>query len=436
MHDSPHFNPIGFQEDFADYVGSPPVDTSYQEPDVAGEHLDRREPRIEPVYDSAVMRWASQTGPKIKITHDHVLFALASFFTSAGGQIAIPQSRIAEEAHLSRQVVNPKLSDLVQAGLIEREEQRHGVSGKREYLYRLTGEYRAWEPTPVGPEGRQPVNEAVLRRRIAEMEEQQNDSPLSSKSLYNLTTTLLLTNPGQELDNNSSTSSDNRTTNDDVPVVKQKGLQRDDPYIPSSVVDRKGRRIPGARDSMTESQLMRIFHEQERTGLSNQDILASWPDIHPGTPPPDIIDTVTVTKSRAHMIIRWIGRQPDAMSLPTAMTPDPVTNASELPVELPPSDLAAADTWNAVLSDLELEVPRATFETWLKQTRGIAFDGQDLLVEVPSKFAVEWLEQRMYQTILRALRRSSGQPLDVRFRESPEPCPVAGEPAQVSGGRT
>ncbi len=85
------------------------------------------------------------------------------------------------------------------------------------------------------------------------------------------------------------------------------------------------------------------------------------------------------------------------------------------------TDISPKETWNATLGQLELEVPRATFDTWLKQTEGIAFDGLDLLVEVPSVFAVEWLEQRMYQTILRTLRRVAGQPFDVRFQVQPDP---------------
>ena len=85
------------------------------------------------------------------------------------------------------------------------------------------------------------------------------------------------------------------------------------------------------------------------------------------------------------------------------------------------TDISPKETWNATLGQLELEVPRATFDTWLKQTEGIAFNGLDLLVEAPSVFAVEWLEQRMYQTILRTLRQVSGQPFDVRFQVQPDP---------------
>ena len=74
-----------------------------------------------------------------------------------------------------------------------------------------------------------------------------------------------------------------------------------------------------------------------------------------------------------------------------------------------------------------MELPRTTFDTWLKETEGLSFDGMDLLVQVPSVFTIAWLEQRMYQTILRAVRQASGDLLDVRFQVSSE---VGGEELQ------
>ena len=100
------------------------------------------------------------------------------------------------------------------------------------------------------------------------------------------------------------------------------------------------------------------------------------------------------------------------------------------------TDRSAQDTWIATLGQLEMELPRTTFDTWLKETEGLAFDGMDLLVQVPSVFTIAWLEQRMYQTILRALRQSSGELLDVRFQVSGE---VSGEdvpPPSVNGAGT
>ena len=90
------------------------------------------------------------------------------------------------------------------------------------------------------------------------------------------------------------------------------------------------------------------------------------------------------------------------------------------------------DTWTATLGQLEMELPRATFDTWLKETEGLAFDGMDLLVQVPSVFTIAWLAQRMYQTILRALRQSSGDLLDVRFQVSSEVGGDEVEPPSVS----
>ena len=72
-------------------------------------------------------------------------------------------------------------------------------------------------------------------------------------------------------------------------------------------------------------------------------------------------------------------------------------------------------------------MPRTTYDTWLKDTEGITFDGNHLLVQVSSVFSMAWLEQRMYQTILRALRHTSGDLLDVRFQVSAD---VAGEDVQ------
>ena len=74
------------------------------------------------------------------------------------------------------------------------------------------------------------------------------------------------------------------------------------------------------------------------------------------------------------------------------------------------------DVWKAVLGELQLQLPRPTFETWLKQTEGVSCDGQSLVVEVPTPFAVAWLERRMYQSIQKTVEKITDQPLDVQFQ--------------------
>ncbi len=91
---------------------------------------------------------------------------------------------------------------------------------------------------------------------------------------------------------------------------------------------------------------------------------------------------------------------------------------------------ASQEVWKAVLGELQLQLPRPTYETWLKQTEGVGYEDQSLVVEVPTPFAVAWLERRMYQSIQKTLEKITHQPLDVRFQvkngagsEAVEPSP-------------
>ena len=79
-------------------------------------------------------------------------------------------------------------------------------------------------------------------------------------------------------------------------------------------------------------------------------------------------------------------------------------------------DLSTREVWRAVLGELELQLPRPTFETWLKQTEGISSNDGSFVVEVPTPFAVAWLERRMYQTIQRTVEKVTQRPLEVQFQ--------------------
>jgi len=74
------------------------------------------------------------------------------------------------------------------------------------------------------------------------------------------------------------------------------------------------------------------------------------------------------------------------------------------------------EVWRAVLGELQLQLPRPTFETWLKQTEGISCDGNSFIVEVPTPFAVAWLERRMYQSIQKTVEKITHQSLDIQFQ--------------------
>ncbi len=79
-------------------------------------------------------------------------------------------------------------------------------------------------------------------------------------------------------------------------------------------------------------------------------------------------------------------------------------------------DVGAANTWKAVLGDLQLQVSRPIYDTWLRNTAGVSMDADVLSVEVPTSFSSEWLEQRMYHLIQKTAMKVAEKPLEVQFR--------------------
>jgi chromosomal replication initiator protein len=60
--------------------------------------------------------------------------------------------------------------------------------------------------------------------------------------------------------------------------------------------------------------------------------------------------------------------------------------------------------WEDALVDIELSVSRANFSTWFKGTHVIKIEDGVVFIGVPSQFYKDWLADKHYKTILRALR--------------------------------
>ena len=80
------------------------------------------------------------------------------------------------------------------------------------------------------------------------------------------------------------------------------------------------------------------------------------------------------------------------------------------------SESTAREVWRAVLGDLQLQLPRPTFETWLKPTEGVAYDDHVFVVEAPNSFAVEWLERRIYHALQKTLHKVSGREFELQLK--------------------
>jgi len=80
-----------------------------------------------------------------------------------------------------------------------------------------------------------------------------------------------------------------------------------------------------------------------------------------------------------------------------------------------PFEQAAHRVWEAALGRLQLQVPRPSFDTWLRNTAGTSMDEQRLSVSVPSTFAAEWLERRLQGLIDAAASAVAQRPLTVTY---------------------
>jgi hypothetical protein len=81
----------------------------------------------------------------------------------------------------------------------------------------------------------------------------------------------------------------------------------------------------------------------------------------------------------------------------------------------PLSALPPAAAWKATLEQLELQMAKATFNQWLRQSRLVGANDTHFVVEVESDNARIWLTERLEESITSTLSFMFGQPATVEF---------------------
>ena len=76
---------------------------------------------------------------------------------------------------------------------------------------------------------------------------------------------------------------------------------------------------------------------------------------------------------------------------------------------------SAQEIWEAALGELQLQVNKPNYDTWLKDTTGISYQDDLFVVGVPNVFIAEWLTNRLYSVIKRTLASITGGNLHVQF---------------------
>ena len=86
--------------------------------------------------------------------------------------------------------------------------------------------------------------------------------------------------------------------------------------------------------------------------------------------------------------------------------------------------------WQTALGELQMQVTRATFETWVKDTRVLSYEDGEFVIGVHSAFAKDWLENRLLARIKSTLTKIMGRSVGVSFavwspaEETADPGPL------------
>ena len=72
-------------------------------------------------------------------------------------------------------------------------------------------------------------------------------------------------------------------------------------------------------------------------------------------------------------------------------------------------------SWQDVMDQLQEEMPRASFDTWVRDSRFLSFDNGVYKVAVRNTYARDWLQSRLSETVEGLLGATLSQPVTVHF---------------------
>ncbi len=76
----------------------------------------------------------------------------------------------------------------------------------------------------------------------------------------------------------------------------------------------------------------------------------------------------------------------------------------------------ASDLWAQVLTAVRAGMPEQSYRTWLSGMSPVGLSDDELIMEAPSEFHVQWVEDKYGATLNGALRRLSGRPISLSLR--------------------
>jgi chromosomal replication initiator protein len=75
----------------------------------------------------------------------------------------------------------------------------------------------------------------------------------------------------------------------------------------------------------------------------------------------------------------------------------------------------AESAWQAATGQLQMEMSKASFETWVRSTEVVKYQEHTFTIGVQNAFARDWLEKRLTSTVERLLGGLMDGPQKVEF---------------------
>ena len=77
--------------------------------------------------------------------------------------------------------------------------------------------------------------------------------------------------------------------------------------------------------------------------------------------------------------------------------------------------MKAEQAWQAALGQLQMEMPKAAYDTWVKNAELVTYEDGAFVIGVSNSYARDWLESRLSSTVIRMLTGMMNRSVAVRF---------------------
>lgn len=77
--------------------------------------------------------------------------------------------------------------------------------------------------------------------------------------------------------------------------------------------------------------------------------------------------------------------------------------------------LTSQDLWSLILQDLETSLNKQSFDTWFKPTRALTYSENKLVIEVPSRFFCDWLNEHYLSRLQDIASQKASEPVSIYF---------------------